>query len=120
MKKKEYIDAIDEIKADRKLKTETLNKITLKKKSRKISILATAIMAFALAISIVIPMNNNKNKTTPIQIVQENNGLPKVENFENFYNIIKNAKSNNMIYGEMLTDSAINSSDVSTSEKVEL
>jgi len=105
MKKKEYIDAIDEIKVDKKLKNETLNKITTRKKSKKISILATAIMVFAIAISIVIPMNNNKNKVSPIQVVQDNNGLPKVESFENFYNIIKNAKSSNNGYGEILIDS---------------
>ena len=112
MKKKEYVDAIDEIKTDRSLKTKTLNKITQKKKSRRISILATTMIVFVIAISIVIPMNNNKNNVTPIQIIEENNGLPKIENFENFYDIIKNAKSEEVFFGEMLADSAtVNSSD---------
>lgn len=119
MKKKDYVDAIDEIKVDRSLKTKTLNKITARKKSKKVSLLATSIIVFVIAISIVIPMNNNRNKTTPIQVIEDNNGLPKVENFENFYNIIKNAKSEDLIFEETLLDSTINSSDVSASEKLE-
>ena len=120
MKKKEYIDAIDEIKADRTLKTETLNKITAKKKSKKIPAIATAMIIFVIAISIVIPMNNNKNKQTPLQVIEENNGLPKLENFENFYNIMKETKSEEVFKEEILTDSVINSTDISASEKVEL
>ena len=99
MKKKEYIEAIDEIKTDRSLKTKTLNRITQKKKSSRISILATTMIVFVIAISIAIPMNNNKNNVTPIQIIEENNGLPKIENFENFYNILKNSKSEEMFLG---------------------
>jgi len=120
MKKKEYIDAIDEIKVDKDLKLKTLNKITEKKKSRKLSVIATSIVIFVMAISIAIPMNNNKNKVTPIQIVEENNGLPKLENFENFYNLIKNTKSGDLVLEETLLDSSINSTDISASEKVEL
>lgn len=120
MKKKEYIDAIDEIKADRSLKSKTLNKITERKKTRKISVIATSIIIFVIAISIVIPMNNNKNKVTPIQVIEDNNGLPKLENFENFYNIMKNAKSGDLIFEETLLDSVTNSTDVSTSEKAEI
>lgn len=92
----------------------------MKKKYRKTSILATTLIAFVIAISIIIPMNSNKNKTTPIQIVEENNGLPKVENFENFYNIIKNIESKNDIYKgtATITDSA-NATDESIFEKTE-
>ena len=112
MKKKEYIDAIDEIKTDRSLKTKTLDKITETKKSRKISILATTMIVFVIAISIAIPMNNNRNIVNPIQVIEENKGLPKIENFENFYNIVKNTKLQENFYGEVLTDSVtINSSD---------
>lgn len=120
MKKKEYIDAVNEIQVDSNLKTKTLDKITAKKKFRKTSILATTIITFVIAISIIIPMNSNKNKTTPIQVVEENNGLPKVENFENFYNIIKNVKSKNDIYRDtyLITDS-IESTNESISEKSE-
>lgn len=88
----------------------------MKKKSRKTSILATTLIAFVIAISIIIPMNSNKNKVTPIEIVEENNGLPKIENFENFYNIIKNIKTQSSFFNEItINDSA----DESTSEKTE-
>lgn len=88
----------------------------MKKKSRKISILATILIAFVIAISIIIPMNSNKNKVTPIEIVEENNGVPKIENFENFYNIIKNIKTQSWFFNEItINDSA----DESTSEKTE-
>lgn len=120
MKKKEYIDAVNEIKVDRNLKNETLNKITKKRKSTRIySVLATSIIVFVIAMSIVVPMNNNKNKVTPIEVVEENNGLPRLENFENLYNILKNAKSGNAIYGETLLDATTNSSDSIITEKSE-
>lgn len=88
----------------------------MKKKSRKMSILATTLIAFVIAISIIIPMNNNKNKVTPIEIVEENNGLPKIENFENFYNIIKNIKTQNSFLNEITINDSV---DESTSEKTE-
>lgn len=88
----------------------------MKKKSRKTSILATILIAFVIAISIIIPMNSNKNKVTPIEIVEEKNGLPKIENFENFYNIIKNIKTQNSFLNEITINDSV---DESTSEKTE-
>lgn len=88
----------------------------MKKKSRKTSILATTLIAFVIAISIIIPMNSNKNKVTPIEIVEENNGLPKIENFENFYNIIKNIETQNSFLNEITINDSV---DESTSEKTE-
>ncbi len=88
----------------------------MKKKSRKTSILATTLIAFVIAISIIIPMNSNKNKVTPIEIVEENNGLPKIENFENFYNIIKNIKTQNSFLNEITINDSV---DESTSKKTE-
>lgn len=94
MKKKEYIDAINEIKVDEKLKQSTLENVTKNKKNKKIySILATSIVAFVMVISIAIPIINNKNEVTPIEIVEENNGLPKLGSFENLYNIMKDKES---------------------------
>ena len=94
MKKKEYVDAVNEIKVDNDLKERTINKITQSKKHKNIySILASSIIVFVIVISIAIPMINNKNKVTPIEIVEQNNGLPKLENFENLYNIMKNKSS---------------------------
>ena len=88
----------------------------MKKKSRKMSILATILIAFVISLSIIIPINNNKNKVTPIEIVEENNGLPKIENFENFYNIIKNIKTQNSFLNEITINDSV---DESTSEKTE-
>lgn len=94
MKKKEYTDAIDEIKTNESLKSKTLDRITEKRSYRKTySVLATSIIIFVLAISIAIPMNNNKNKVIPIEVVEESNGLPKLESFENLYNIMKDKES---------------------------
>ena len=89
MNKKDYIDAINEIKVSDKLKKETLNKITKKRSYNKIYAFATAMIIFVIAISIAIPMNVNKNKANPIKSVEQNNGLPKLESFDNYYQIVK-------------------------------
>lgn len=90
MKKKDYIDAINEIEAGDELKKKALQKVKEKKTyTKRIYTLATAIIVFVIAISIAMPLNNNKNRITPIEVVEENNGLPKIENFENLYNIMK-------------------------------
>ena len=122
MKKKEYIEAINEIEVDKNLKKKTLERITKKKNYRKVySVLATSIIVFVIAISIAVPMNNNKNKVTPIQVIEENNGLPKLENFENLYNIIKKQNSgDDVIFKDgIISDSTINSSSSSLTEKLE-
>ncbi len=63
------------------------------KKGNKKYLISLIIIVFVIIISIAVPLKNNKKETTPIQIAEENNGLPKLENFENLYNIvIKNKK----------------------------
>lgn len=107
MKKQDYIDAINEIKVEDKLKKETLEKVKEKKNyTKRVYSIATAIIVFVIAISIAIPLNNNKNKVTPIEVVAENNGLPKIESFENLYNIMneKNSKYTYMNGGLILED----------------
>ena len=118
MKKKEYIDAINEIEVDKDLKNKTLEKITKKKNYRKVySVLATSIIIFVIAISITLPMADNKNKVTPIDIVEENEGLPKVGNFEKLCDILKNAKSVNDSYNKgVISDAIMDSVDISMSE----
>lgn len=121
MKKKEYIDAVNEIEIDRDLKRRTLDKITKKKNYRKIySTLATSVIIFVLAISIAVPMGVNKNKTTPIEVIEENNGLPKLESFEDLYNIMKEqntrydeSKKELSIF-DATTESAVNKAENST------
>lgn len=88
MNKKDYVDAINEIKIDDEVKRKTLNNIKGKKKYKRTYSLATAIIIFVIAISIAIPINVNKNQVTPIEEIEKNNGLPKIENFENLYNIM--------------------------------
>lgn len=122
MKKKEYIDAINEIEVDKNLKIKTLEKVTQKRNYRRIySVLATSIIIFVIAISIAVPMNNNKNKATPIKVVEENNGLPKLENFEKLYNIIKKqGLENDVIFKDgIISDATINSNSANLTEKTE-
>lgn len=82
---------------------------------KKKEYIATSVIIFVLVISIAVPMGINKNKTNPIEVVEENNGLPKLENFENLYNIMKEQnkyyetnKSVSML--DTTTDSALSSS----------
>ena len=100
MSKKDYIDAINEIKAEETLKKNTLQKIktTKKKKSNIIYSLALATIVFIIAISIAVPINHNKNTADPIKQVKQDNGLPKVESFDNLYNIVRKQSSENKDY----------------------
>ncbi len=98
MKKKDYVEIMNEIEIDNKLKQETLSKIKQKNTyGKRIYAIASALIVFVIAISIAVPISNNKNKETPKAVVEKNNGLPKVENFETFYNLIK---ENNKSYYE--------------------
>lgn len=99
MNKKDYIDAINEIEVGDEMKRKMFEKVKEKKNNTKrIYTIATAMIVFVLAISIAIPLNHNKNTVTPIEIIAENKGLPKVENFENLYEIMKDKESKNYYY----------------------
>lgn len=68
--------------------------IKMKNKNRIFAI-STAIIILVILVSIAIPLKNNKTEVTPIEIAKENNGLPKLESFENLYNmVIENRKDN--------------------------
>ena len=81
--------------------------------------ISTSIIILVIIISIAIPITNNKTENNPIQITNENNGLPKLENFSNFYEIaIKDKEkysyaTNELVKGE-IADSA---SELSEAEK---
>ena len=81
------------------LKNNTLQKMKdVKKKKKKPNLiysLALATIVFIIAISIAVPINHNKNTADPIKQVKEENGLPKVESFENLYNIVRKQNSEN-------------------------
>ncbi|MBQ3145446.1 MAG: beta-propeller domain-containing protein [Clostridia bacterium] len=116
MDKKDYIDAINEIEANDELRRKTFEKIKEKKSySKRIYTIATAMIVFVIAISIAIPLNNNKNTVNPIEVVAENNGLPKLENFENLYNIIKNS-SKGYYNGIMVENAVISDAATGTTE----
>jgi len=110
MKKQDYINAINEIEVGDELKRKTFEKVKSKKNyTKRIYTIATAMIVFVIAISIAIPLNNNKNTITPIEVIAENNGLPKVESFENLYNIIKNNSKgyyNGMAENAVISDAA--------------
>ena len=81
------------------LKNNTLQKMKdVKKKKKKPNLiysLALATIVFIIAISIAVPINHNKNTADPIKQVKQDNGLPKVESFENLYNIVRKQNSEN-------------------------
>lgn len=122
MKKKEYIDAMNEFKASRSLKSKTLEKITKKKNYMKIYLaVGASVFIFVMAISIGIsPINNNKNKVAPLEVVEEDEGLPKLENFENLYEIVKDKNTKYYEDGaieESVTDTVKSENSSSSSEK---
>lgn len=121
MKKKDYVKTMNEIEVDNKLKQETtISKINQKKPhAKRLYIIALALIIFVVAISIAIPLNTNKNKETPMVAVEKNNGLPKVENFETLYNILKENKNNYYEIGD-LPDVASNATEdtVKNSESI--
>lgn len=95
MKKKEYIDAINEIKADEDLKTKTLSKITKKRNFRIMySVAATFVIALVIGVSAIMPMRNNRNKSSIVESEEQESVLPKINNFENLCNIIKTSYNN--------------------------
>ena len=102
MNKKDYIDAINEIEVGDELKRKTFEKVKAKRNyAKRIYTIATAMIIFVIAISIAIPLNNNKNTVTPIEVVEENNGLPRVESFENLYEIMQDKESNHYYNGSI-------------------
>lgn len=96
MKKQDYIDAINEIEVGDEMKRKVFEKVKEKKSyTKRIYTVATVMIVFVIAISIAIPMNNNKNTVTPIEVIAENKGLPKVESFENLYKIMQDKELEN-------------------------
>ena len=63
------------------------------KKKNIIYAISTSIIILVIIISIAIPIQNNKSEVNPIKITKENNGLPKLESFENLYKIAKKNES---------------------------
>lgn len=102
MNKKDYIDAINEIKVGDNLKKETLNKIKEKKKFNGIYKWSSIAISLLIVISIGLFFGiNNQNKISKTNPVIEDQGLPKVQTFDKLYEILKlnEANTTNMYKG---------------------
>ena len=94
MSKKDYIDAVNEIKVNEELKQETLKKVTNTKKTpyrfNKIYPIASLAFMCAIIMAIVLP---NKSMAPINEVTAEqtkiSQKLPKVENFKNLYAMLK-------------------------------
>ena len=96
MNKKDYIDAINEIKADDKLKEKTIEKLTAQKTRIHVfpKRILSAAAVFILLFSVLYMNNNIKNNKMP-----ENNAiakLPTVESYDNMKKIIEKNKKYNI------------------------
>lgn len=109
MSKKDYIDAMNEIEPRNDLKKETFSKITETKRKQKIlyQILSMAAMLIVI-VGIGVPIyNRNINKPEILEIGKEERqkeesqleeNLPKVENFENLYAMLKKSSDDTEYY----------------------
>lgn len=117
MSKKDYIDACNEIEVSETLKKDTYKKITnatSKKVYNKIYPIASLALAFTIIIAIVLP-NKTIEKVENIAKdteVQEGVVLPKIENFENLYAMLK--KNNGNSYNGWIKDELVE--DFTTAE----
>jgi len=96
MNKKDYTEEVNEIKSSNELKIKALKKVAKKRTYRKVYAFASLLVVMVISISILVPMQNKikEIKTDPIQIIESNSGLPKVENFNNLYQIMKEKNEN--------------------------
>ena len=86
-----------------------------KSKNRKTYMIPVFLIIIVVIISIAIPIVNNKNEVDPIEITKQNNGLPKLENFETLFNIAKENKNNySLVKGETIARATTNAEDAET------
>jgi len=113
MSKKDYIDAVNEIKVDENLKRETLNKMKSKKTRtyNKIYPLASLAVMCAIAITIFVPNMQQKNIKDEIgyQEVKETSTLPKVENFETLYAMLEERTEEYNYFEDFLVSDSVDS-----------
>ena len=126
MSKKDYINAVNEIEVNEELKRKTLNKLKAnqtKKVYNKIYPIASIAIMCAVILGITLP-----NKTiAPIKEVeysevQNTSKLPKVENFENLYAMLKQRANQNGTEEYIMEDSVelqINASNSAENTKQE-
>lgn len=85
------------------------------KKKNIVYAISTSIIILVIIISIAIPIQNNKTEVNPIKITKENNGLPKLENFENLCKIAK--ENETYITNTAYTATADSMQSIETAEK---
>ena len=113
MNKKDYIDAMNELNVSEEVKNETIYKVKEKKTKKtynriyplaSLAIMCVVIMAIILPNKTIVPVN--EVITGMEQKPQTDNNLPKVENFENMYAMLRKRakKSNNYTNGMFFTD----------------
>ncbi len=103
MSKKDYIDAVNEIQVSEKLKEETIQKaaqVKSKKTYNKIYPLASLAIMCAVLMTIILPhksiapIGQLKDEIQKDEAEKVESALPKVENFENFYAMLKDREDN--------------------------
>lgn len=128
MSKKDYIDAVNEIKVSDELKKETFNKIKQTPKKRRynrVYPIASLAVMFAILITIFMP-NITLSPINEVQYeeVSKTGDLPKVDNFENLYAMLEKRveKEKNIILDSVTTnqstsaDSAVLNEEAASAE----
>lgn len=128
MSKKDYIDAVNEIKVSDELKKETFNKIKQTPKKRRynrVYPIASLAVMFAILITIFMP-NITLSPINEVQYeeVSQTGDLPKVDNFENLYAMLEKRveKEKNIILDSVTTnqstsaDSAVLNEEAASAE----
>lgn len=95
MSKKDYIDAINELKVDDKFKKETINKIKMGGKSmkKKPHIYALAVVMLVIVISAALQANIDRDNIYDLDTAGERLSLPTVNSFDNLYSLLKLEKT---------------------------
>ncbi len=128
MSKKDYIDAVNEIKVSDELKKETFNKIKQTPKKRRynrVYPIASLAVMFAILITIFMPnITLSPINEVKYEEVSQTGDLPKVDNFENLYAMLEKRveKEKNIILDSVTTnqstsaDSAVLNEEAASAE----
>lgn len=124
MSKKDYIDAVNEIKVSDELKKETFNKIKQTPKKRRynrVYPIASLAVMFAILMTIFIPnITISPIKEAKYEEISQTGELPKVQNFENLYAMLEKRveKEENFIIEESVSaDSVVTNSATGSKEE---
>lgn len=123
MSKKDYIDAVNEIKVSDELKKETFNKIKQTPKKRRynrVYPIASLAVMFAILMTIFMP-NITLSPINEVQYeeVSQTGDLPKVDNFENLYAMLEKRveKEKNIILDSVTTNQSTSADNAVLNEE---